>query len=141
MRSFAWPFAAGAIFGVGLLVSGMTQPQRITGFLDVGGAWDPTAGFVVASAVLVYGVLLRVVVPRRSPLYAEKFHLPTRSDVDRRLVVGSALFGLGWGLGGYCPGPGLVAAASASLPAVLFVVAMALGMALDRVVSEKGASP
>lgn len=139
MRSLWWPLVAGVLFGVGLLVAGMTQPGVVVGFLDVAGSWNPTAAFVVGAAVIVHGVLLRAVLPRESPLYAERFHLPTKKDVDRRLVVGSAIFGVGWGIGGICPGPGLVMAASLALPGLVFVVAMTAGMAIQHYTSKTAA--
>jgi hypothetical protein len=119
----------GALFGAGLLVSGMTQPARVIGFLDVTGAWDPSLAFVMGSAVVVYAVAFRWILRRRSsPWFEAKLHLPTRRDLDRPLIVGAALFGIGWGLGGLCPGPGIVSAAGGSLPALAFVAAMLAGM-------------
>lgn len=120
---------AGALFGVGLLISGMTQPARVVGFLDLAGAWDPALGFVMGSAVITYAILFRVIRKRRKhPVFEPKFSLPTRRDLDLQLVLGSALFGIGWGLGGLCPGPGIVAAAGGSSTALAFVAAMLAGM-------------
>ena len=124
--------ASGALFGVGLLISGMTKPSKVVGFLDVLGAWDPSLAFVIGGAVAVYAVLFRLTRGRREPWFDVKFHLPTRSDIDLPLIAGAALFGVGWGLGGLCPGPGLVAAASGSLPAIAFVAAMLVGMLLQH---------
>ena len=125
---------AGALFGAGLLVSGMTQPARIIGFLDVTGAWDPSLAFVMGSAVAVYAVAFRAIRRRRTaPWFDVQLHLPTRRDLDRPLIIGAALFGIGWGLGGLCPGPGIVAAAGGSFTALAFVAAMIAGMyAQDR---------
>lgn len=121
----------GALFGAGLLVSGMTQPARVVGFLDVTRGWDPSLAFVMGGAVLVYAVAYRLIVKRRSgPWFQNVFNLPARRQIDRALVIGAALFGIGWGLGGLCPGPGLVAAAAGSGSAILFVLAMLLGMAI-----------
>jgi uncharacterized membrane protein YedE/YeeE len=119
---------AGALFGVGLCLSGMCRPDKVIGFLDVFGAWDASLAFVMGGAVTVYAVASRLVARRASPLLGGAFQLPTRTDLDARLLVGAAVFGLGWGLGGYCPGPGLVSAASGSLPAAVFVVGMSLGL-------------
>lgn len=120
---------AGALFGVGLLISGMTQPARVVGFLDLTGAWDPALGFVMGSAVIAYAILFRVIQRRRKhPVFEPKFHLPTRRDLDLPLVLGAALFGIGWGLGGLCPGPGIVSAAGGSTTALAFVAAMLAGM-------------
>ena len=125
--------ASGALFGAGLLISGMTQPSKVVGFLDVTHAWDPSLAFVIGGAVAVYAVLFRIARRRRTdPWFDMKFHLPTRNDIDVSLIAGSALFGVGWGLGGLCPGPGLVAAASGSIPALAFVGSMIVGMLLQH---------
>ncbi len=118
--------ASGALFGVGLVVSGMADPAKVIGFLDVGGGWDPSLALVMGAALAVHILASRVVVARGRPLFAERFALPTRRDVDVRLVVGAAIFGVGWGLGGFCPGPGLVAGTTAGADALAFVGAMAL---------------
>jgi len=119
---------AGALFGVGLAVSGMTMPSKVMGFLDVLGAWDPSLAFVMIGAIAVHAVAYRLITRRSSPLVDTRFHLPTRKDIDARLVLGAALFGVGWGLAGYCPGPGLVSAAGGAVPALVFVAGMTLGM-------------
>ncbi len=124
---------AGALFGVGLWVSGMTRPAKVIGFLDPSRGWDPSLGFVMGGAVAVYALANRVVRRRRrEPWFGTAFHLPTRRDLDVRLLAGAAIFGVGWGLGGLCPGPGLVAAASGSGTAVAFVAAMVAGMLAQR---------
>lgn len=124
---------AGALFGAGLVVAGMTQPARVVGFLTLSRSWDPSLGFVMLGAIAVYAVLVRWIPRRRvDPWFDAAFHIPTRRDIDRRLVLGAALFGVGWGLGGLCPGPGIVAAASGNLAALAFVAAMLLGMQLQR---------
>jgi uncharacterized membrane protein YedE/YeeE len=126
-------FLIGALFGAGLLVAGMVTPARIVGFLDPIGGWDPTLAFVMAGAVLVYMVSYRAIITTRAePLFDGRFHLPTRRDLDARLLVGAAIFGVGWGLGGYCPGPGLVAAASGSRSGLLFVGAMIVGVIIHH---------
>ena len=127
--NLALALLAGAVFGAGLLVSGMTKPAKVIGFLDVTRGWDPSLGFVMAGAAAVFAVAFRVVSRRRrDPWFDVAFHLPTRRDVDLGLVAGSAIFGVGWGLGGLCPGPGLVAAAAGSSTGLLFVAAMVIGM-------------
>lgn len=128
---------AGALFGVGLVVAGMTKTAKVVGFLDMFGRWDPSLMFVMMGGIAVHFVLLRLILRRPAPLFAEKFHLPTRRDLDARLLGGAALFGIGWGIGGYCPGPGLVSAASGALPAILFVAAMTVGMQLHRRTDSK----
>lgn len=129
-------FGAGGLFGAGLLVSGMARPAKVIGFLDVR-HWDPSLAFVMIGAIAVHVVLLRVIVKnRRSPLFDTRFHLPTRKDIDLRLVAGAAIFGVGWGLGGFCPGPALVSLGAGVLPALVFVVAMAAGMWLQDVTQK-----
>lgn len=123
----------GAVFGTGLVLSGMTQPAKVVGFLDLRGAWDPSLAFVMGGAVMVYGFLFWTIRKRREePWLDVTFHVPLRRDLDAPLLVGSALFGIGWGLGGLCPGPGLVAAASGSVTGVAFVAAMLAGMWLQQ---------
>ena len=129
----------GVIFGLGLVISGMTKPDKVIGFLDVfSGAWDPSLALVMVGAIAVHAVFFRVIVKRRSPLLDAKFHLPTRTDIDARLVVGAGLFGIGWGLGGVCPGPGLVAAASLASPLLLFIGGLLVGMTVFKL-TTKGA--
>jgi len=131
MKSALSALGAGLIFGVGLGLSGMTQPPKVIGFLDVFGAWDPSLMFVMMGAIAVHFGLSRLIRRRVRPLLDTRFHLPTPRDVDRRLVVGSAVFGLGWGLGGFCPGPAIVTLGSGAMAAIVFVGAMAAGMALQ----------
>lgn len=123
-------FTAGLLFAVGLAIAGMTQPAKVVGFLDVAGAWDPSLGFVMLGAIAVYFVANQLVRGQRAPLAGGGFHLPSRRDIEPTLLLGAGLFGVGWGLAGYCPGPGLTAVASGSLTAITFVAAMALGMLL-----------
>jgi uncharacterized protein len=125
-------FGTGALFAVGLVVSGMTKPSKVAGFLDLAGAWDASLMFVMIGAIAVHFIAYRMVMKRRSPLFDARFHVPTRKDIDPRLVAGAALFGVGWGLGGFCPGPGLVTAASGSLGAILFVAGMTAGMLVEQ---------
>jgi uncharacterized membrane protein YedE/YeeE len=121
-------FVCGLLFGVGLLVSGMTQPAKVLGFLDVFGVWDPTLAFVMAAALLVSFVGFRVARQRAKPVLATEHLWPTRTDIDPPLLIGSALFGVGWGLVGLCPGPALVNLATLMPQVVVFVVAMAAGL-------------
>jgi uncharacterized membrane protein YedE/YeeE len=124
--------AAGLVFGLGLVVSGMIDPAKVLNFLDLFGSWDPSLAFVMAGAVAVTLVGYRLVLRRPGPLLGDGFALPTRSDLDRRLLVGAAVFGIGWGLGGYCPGPALTALGLAATGTLVFVPAMLIGMALAR---------
>lgn len=121
---------AGLVFGVGLLISGMTDPAKVIGFLDITGAWEPALMFVMGGAVVTYALLIRPTLHRGRPWLDTELHLPTRADIDLPLVAGAAIFGVGWGLGGFCPGPGIVAAASGATSALVFVAAMAAGMAV-----------
>ncbi len=120
---------AGILFGLGLVVSGMTDSSKIIGFLDVTGAsggWDPSLALVMAGALVVHVPLVRLA--GRRPLLANAFAVPGHSGIDRRLLIGAVVFGVGWGLAGYCPGPALVAAGSGSGGAIIFVAAMTIGL-------------
>lgn len=121
---------AGAIFGFGLSISGMLDPARVRGFLDVAGKFDPSLGFVLAGAVLVSG--LGYLLSRRlsRPAFDRAFHLPTRNDIDTRLILGSAIFGIGWGLSGLCPGPAIASLSLGLAPTFLFSATMLLGIVL-----------
>jgi hypothetical protein len=123
-------FLSGLLFALGLGISGMTQPAKIVGFLDFTGHWDPSLLGVMGGAVMVNLVLYRLILKRSSPLFAPKFSLPTRRGLDGRLLAGAALFGAGWGLGGFCPGPALVSSATATTSIVTFLGAMVAGMYL-----------
>ncbi|WP_075674621.1 DUF6691 family protein [Stenotrophomonas sp. TD3] len=127
--------AAGALFGAGLALSGMTDARRVLGFLDIAGDFDPTLMWVLGSALLVSAVGQRWVLRRAQPWFALRFQLPSVRDVDVRLLLGAALFGIGWGWAGYCPGPAIAGLAVASREALWFVPAMLAGFWLhDRVV-------
>ncbi len=118
---------SGLLFGAGLAVGGMTNPRKVIGFLDVGGAWDPSLALVMLGAVTVHFFAYRWVRGSAAPLFADEFAIPSLRQIDAKLVVGSAVFGAGWGLGGYCPGPGIVALGTGRGDALLFVAAMSLG--------------
>ncbi|WP_332688316.1 YeeE/YedE family protein [Bosea sp. (in: a-proteobacteria)] len=125
--------AAGAVFGLGLSLSGMLDPARVRGFLDVAGAWDPSLAFVLGGAVAVALAGMVLLRRMRRPAFDDGFHLPATSPIDRRLVLGSAIFGIGWGMAGFCPGPALASLSLGLAPVVLFVIAMLAGMTLhDR---------
>lgn len=119
---------SGAIFGFGLALSGMTRPEKVQGFLNFFRGWDPALMFVMGGAVAVHAVLYRVITRRASPVFAARFMIPTRKDLDARLLLGSAIFGVGWGLGGFCPGPGITSLVTGLAPAATFVAAMVAGM-------------
>ena len=122
------PFACGLLFALGLGLSGMTNPTKVIGFLDFFGRWDPTLAFVMAGAVGSHALLYWLVMRRRAPLLAAKFSIPTKRQIDWPLLLGSAIFGAGWGLSGYCPGPAIVSLPSAGPPVLVFSVGMFSGM-------------
>lgn len=128
----ALAFACGALFAFGLVLSGMTTPRTVTGFLDVTRDWNPTLAFVMAGAIGVYAPISWLVRRRTRPLLDTRFHWPAPSAIDTRLVVGAALFGVGWGLSGYCPGPALVSAGTGVVEVAIFVGAMIAGTAIVR---------
>ncbi|MGD2054994.1 MAG: YeeE/YedE family protein [Gammaproteobacteria bacterium] len=122
-------FAAGLLFALGLGISGMTLPQKVIGFLDFAGArWDPSLALVMIGSAGTFLVLYRLVRQRKSPLFDTEFHIPTNRDIDAPLVIGAALFGIGWGMVGFCPGPALTALLSGQTQAWIFFVAMITGM-------------
>ncbi len=135
-----WALLSGALFAVGLVLGGMTQPAKVLAFLDVGGIsrgisstaqagyWDPSLAFVMGGALMVTLVAFWITPRRAKPLAADQFHLPTRSDIDRRLLVGGAMFGIGWGLAGYCPGPALASVLTGGMDVLFFASAMVIGM-------------
>lgn len=129
MRMLA-AFFCGLVFGCGLLISGMTEPPRVLGFLDVLGGWDPTLGFVMGGALAVTAAGYAFARRQFAPIFAERFDWPPQTAIDWQLVVGSILFGIGWGLVGLCPGPAIANLATPSPELVVFVIAMAAGMAL-----------
>lgn len=129
--------ALGLLFGVGLIVSGMSNPAKVLNFLDLAGTFDPSLAFVMGGAVLVAFVGFRLVLARERPLLAPRFQLPTRTDIDTRLIVGPALFGIGWGLGGFCPGPAFTALSLAAPGTLAFVPAMLAGMWAARLLAER----
>ena len=141
MKRNAAVFGTGALFAVGLAISGMTKPSKITGFLDIAGHWDASLAFVMMGAIASHFVAYRVIRRRSAPLFDTKFHVPTRKDIEPRLVLGAALFGTGWALGGFYPGPGLVAAGGGSVHAVVFLVGMTLGMLAEHVAARAIAQP
>lgn len=129
MKATVSALAAGLVFGLGLIVSGMVNPAKVLNFLDIAGQWDPSLAFVMAGAAGTVFIGYRLVLKRSGPLFAERFNLPTATRVDARLIGGAAMFGIGWGLVGFCPGPALTALGTGAVPALVFLVAMLGGMA------------
>jgi uncharacterized protein len=133
-------FLAGLVFGLGLIVSGMANPAKVQGFLDLAGSWDPSLAFVMAGAIAV-GIFAFAAARRRTvSVLGAEMNLPATNLIDRRLVGGSVLFGVGWGLAGFCPGPGLVALGMGELKALVFVVAMLLGMGIFELIERRKGS-
>ena len=135
---FGAALVSGIVFGFGLSLSGMLNPVRVQGFLDVFGEWDPSLAFVLGGAVIVAFGGVQMMKRMRHPAFDDSFHVPANRRIDAPLLIGSALFGLGWGIGGFCPGPA-VASLSIGIPqTVLFVIAMLVGMSFyDRVWSRQ----
>lgn len=130
--SVALAAAAGVLFALGLALADMTSPARVRAFLDVGGSWDGTLAFVMAGAIAVYAPVARLVRRRGRPWRAAQFHWPEHEAIDARLVAGAALFGVGWGLSGYCPGPALVALGTGGTGVLVFVATLIAGIAITR---------
>lgn len=142
MRGAAAGFACGVLFALGLVLGGMTQPSKVVGFLDFTGAWDPSLALVMGGALGTHALLRRFVTARPAPLLDSAFHVPSRRDLDARLVAGAAIFGVGWGLGGFCPGPAVVAFGGGAPAAFVVLPAMLAGMLVhDRWLAAPVALP
>ena len=134
MKALATALGAGFLFGIGLWVSGMANPKKVLGFLDVTGEWDASLLLVMGGAVAVTVVAFRFILKRKKPFLDETFKIPERKDIDFPLVAGAAIFGIGWGIAGYCPGPALTALSTLSNESIVFVVAMLAGGLLHKLV-------
>ena len=137
MKKLWSALGAGFVFGIGLWVSGMANPKKVLGFLDVAGNWDASLMLVMGGAVAVTLVAFRFVLARPKPMFAEKFHLPEKKHIDVPLVAGAAIFGVGWGIAGYCPGPALTALTTLSTESMVFVAAMIAGGILHHLVARE----
>jgi|SRR5690554_3547966 len=131
---------AGLIFGLGLIVSGMANPEKVLGFLDIAGAWDPSLAFVMGGAVVVGLIAFTIARRRTLSFLGFNIKLPTNTQIDKRLVVGSMMFGVGWGIAGFCPGPALVAFGAGEIKGVVFVASMVTGMILFEIAERIRAS-
>jgi uncharacterized membrane protein YedE/YeeE len=127
----------GLVFGIGLIVAGMTNPAKVLGFLDLAGRWDPSLALVMAGAILVALPAFRIAARRRQSLLGEPMHLPTATRIDRRLVLGSLAFGAGWGLAGFCPGPALASLATGAVQPLIFCAAMLAGMGIFELLEQR----
>jgi uncharacterized membrane protein YedE/YeeE len=130
-------FICGLIFGVGLIISGMANPEKVLGFLDLAGNWDPSLAFVMAGAILIGFSAFLYAKRRTTTLLGKELKLPNTKRIDRRLVLGSILFGAGWGLAGFCPGPALVALGTGLPTAIVFVAAMLAGMGSFELIEHR----
>lgn len=135
----ATALASGAVFGFGLSLSGMLNPARVQGFLDIFGSWDPSLAFVLGGAASVAFVGVRIMNRLRHPILDDRFHLPTERKIDAPLILGSGLFGIGWGLGGFCPGPAIAALCTGMTGPLIFVAAMLVGMQVHDRLLGRGA--
>lgn len=131
-------FLVGLVFGLGLIVSGMTDPGKVLGFLDLAGLWDPSLALVMGGAIAI-GVFAFAIAGKRTTSFLDGgMHLPNSSKIDRRLIIGSLIFGAGWGLAGFCPGPAIVSAGAGQPKAIVFVVAMLIGMLIFELIERRG---
>ena len=137
----ATEFAVGLLFGWGLMIAGMTDPGKVIGFLDLAGTWDPSLAFVMGGAIAVGFFAFGMAKKRTTNFFGGALHLPTSKDIDKRLVIGSLLFGAGWGLAGFCPGPGIVSMAAGEVKGLVFVAAMVAGMAVFEFTDRRAAPP
>lgn len=131
-------FLIGLVFGLGLILSGMSNPEKVLGFLDLAGNWDPSLAFVMGGGVIVAFIAFTLAKKRTQAFFGDALRLPTAKQIDKKLVIGSLLFGAGWGLAGFCPGPALVSVGAGYSQALILVVAMIVGMLLVEVFRRKG---
>lgn len=137
MKNAVAALVVGFIFAIGLGLSGMTQPQKVIGFLDLFGHWDPSLIFVMVGAIAVHFVTYKLIRKRKSPLLSPEWNVPTKREITPALVLGSFIFGVGWALAGFCPGPAITSLASFEVRPLVFVVSMLVGMVLFRMVDKK----
>ncbi|WP_409477272.1 DUF6691 family protein [Pseudobdellovibrio sp. HCB154] len=137
MKNSLAALVVGFVFAIGLGLSGMTQPQKVIGFLDLFGNWDPSLIFVMAGAIVVHFITYKIIRKRKSPLLSPDWHVPTKKEITPALMLGSFIFGVGWALGGFCPGPAITSLASFDKTPALFVTSMLVGMFLFRAVDKK----
>ncbi|MDO9424586.1 MAG: YeeE/YedE family protein [Methylobacter sp.] len=131
-------FLVGLLFGLGLIISGMTDPSKVIGFLDLAGAWDPSLAFVMGGAILIGAGAFTIAKKRRHSFLGAPMRLSSATKLDKSLLIGSLVFGIGWGLSGFCPGPAVVSAAAGQPKAWIFVAAMLAGMALYGMIERRG---
>lgn len=137
MKNSLAALVVGFIFGIGLGLSGMTQPQKVVGFLDLFGKWDPSLIFVMIGAIIVHFITYRIIRKRNSPLLSTKWHVPTKKEITPALIIGAFIFGIGWALGGFCPGPAITSVADFQASSMIFVISMLLGMFIFKLIDKK----
>lgn len=137
MKNSLLAMVVGFLFALGLGLSGMTEPEKVVGFLDLFGNWDPSLMFVMIGAIAIHFVSYKIIRKRASPLLSADWHVPTKTNISSSLIIGSLLFGTGWGLAGFCPGPALTALSSLNARPLLFVVSMLVGMLIFQQVDKK----
>lgn len=137
MKNAIAALVVGFVFAIGLGLSGMTQPQKVIGFLDLFGQWDPSLIFVMVGAIIVHFITFKVIRKRNSPLFSSQWYVPTKKEITPALMIGAFIFGVGWALGGFCPGPAITSMASFDKTPFVFVISMLVGMVLFRQVDKK----
>lgn len=130
-------FISGMLFGAGVTISGMVNPMKVLNFLDISGAWDATLILVMGAGLLVTLISYQIIFRRKAPMFAPSFRLPTSEDIDAKLLSGAALFGVGWGLSGFCPGPAIASVVFGRMESTTFVIAMAAGMLLAKQIQKR----
>ena len=136
LKTVLFAFIAGLIFGLGLILAGMANPAKVLGFLDIAGTWDPSLAFVMAGAIMIGFVAFLLAKKRTQSFLGLPIQMPTNQLIDKELVLGSALFGIGWGLAGICPGPGIVLLGAGETKGLVFVSALVLGVLIFRVINR-----
>jgi len=131
-------FLVGLLFGLGLIISGMTDPSKVIGFLDLAGAWDPSLAFVMVGAILIGAIAFNIAKKRQRSLLGAPMQLSSATELDKGLLIGSLVFGIGWGISGFCPGPAVVSAAAGQPKAWIFVASMLAGIALYNMIERRG---
>ena len=137
MKAYLVSFGVGLIFSIGLGISGMTQPQKVIGFLDLFGKWDPSLMFVMVGAIAVHFILYKIIRKRPSPIFTSTWNVPSKKEITPALVIGSVIFGFGWGLAGFCPGPAITSVATLEKTPLVFVISMLIGMVLFNALDKK----
>lgn len=137
MKNAIAALVVGFIFALGLGLSGMTQPQKVIGFLDLFGQWDPSLIFVMIGAIIVHFITYKLIRKRRLPVFSTQWHVPTKNEITPALMMGAFIFGVGWALGGFCPGPAITSVASFQVTPIVFVVSMLVGMFIFKLVDKK----